>query len=224
MTAGLSLVIESSTYEGSVALLDDAVVIGSGSLPAQREAVQGTRAELLLPEITACLSRAGVKVESISRIIVGNGPGSFTSLRIGGSLTKGLCHALGIPLFSVSSLTLIAAGAQLVDGERCVALLDAMRKEWYGQSFLRINGATIPEEPMMLYALGDIERLENEGRVTAGPGQRLDVGPRATACANILPQILDAGPEALDSWEPAYGRLAEAQARWETEHGRALKS
>jgi tRNA threonylcarbamoyladenosine biosynthesis protein TsaB len=38
----------------------------------------------------------------------------------------------------------------------------------------------------------------------------------------MLESIVEGGPVDLASWEPDYGRLAEAQVRWEAEHGRAL--
>jgi len=38
----------------------------------------------------------------------------------------------------------------------------------------------------------------------------------------LLNQIIDAGPIAIETWEPDYGRLAEAQVRWEAAHGRPL--
>jgi tRNA threonylcarbamoyladenosine biosynthesis protein TsaB len=40
----------------------------------------------------------------------------------------------------------------------------------------------------------------------------------------MLDAVLAAGPVDLATWEPAYGRLAEAQVKWEREHGRALPS
>ena len=38
----------------------------------------------------------------------------------------------------------------------------------------------------------------------------------------MLQSVIAAGPVSLDKWEPAYGRLAEAQVKWEAAHGRAL--
>ena len=47
--------------------------------------------------------------------------------------------------------------------------------------------------------------------------------PDATAALRVLAAHgVAAGPVSLDAWEPAYGRVAEAQARWEAAHGRPL--
>jgi tRNA threonylcarbamoyladenosine biosynthesis protein TsaB len=50
------------------------------------------------------------------------------------------------------------------------------------------------------------------------PGER----PRARGAARMLDAIVAAGPRDVESWEPVYGRLAEAQVRWEQAHGRPL--
>jgi tRNA threonylcarbamoyladenosine biosynthesis protein TsaB len=55
-----------------------------------------------------------------------------------------------------------------------------------------------------------------------GPAQLCDVGPHARGVAPILESIIESGPVDLASWEPDYGRLAEAQVRWEAAHGRPL--
>jgi hypothetical protein len=55
-----------------------------------------------------------------------------------------------------------------------------------------------------------------------GPGQRWEATPHARGVAPILGSIIESGPVDLASWEPDYGRLAEAQVRWEAAHGRPL--
>jgi tRNA threonylcarbamoyladenosine biosynthesis protein TsaB len=56
-----------------------------------------------------------------------------------------------------------------------------------------------------------------------GPGQRLDFHPHARGVASLLESVVRGGPVDLASWEPSYGRLAEAQVRWEATHGRPLQ-
>jgi hypothetical protein len=55
-----------------------------------------------------------------------------------------------------------------------------------------------------------------------GPGQQVDAHPHARGVAPILASVMESGPVDLASWEPDYGRLAEAQVRWEAAHGRPL--
>ena len=51
-----------------------------------------------------------IKLEKLNAIAVSAGPGSYTGLRIGTSLAKGLCYSLDIPLVAVPTLKILAAG------------------------------------------------------------------------------------------------------------------
>ena len=65
-----------------------------------------------MPAVAECLGEAGVGRAEIARIVCGAGPGSFTSLRVAGSVAKGLAAGYGVELYAVSSLMLTASGAQ----------------------------------------------------------------------------------------------------------------
>jgi tRNA threonylcarbamoyladenosine biosynthesis protein TsaB len=66
-----------------------------------------------------------------------------------------------------------------------------------------------------------VRRDESDLRYV-GPGQQIDVFPHARGVARLAGQIEDSAPVDISGWEPDYGRLAEAQVRWEAEHGRPL--
>ena len=55
-----------------------------------------------------------------------------------------------------------------------------------------------------------------------GPQESQWAAPHARGVARLLRAIIGAGAVPLGSWEPEYGRVAEAQRRWEAEHGLAL--
>jgi len=217
-TSGLTLALDASTYVGTVAVLRD------GALIAARDALmRGEHEERLMPTVLAALAEVGVAPREVARVVCGEGPGSFTSLRIAAGIAKGIAHGAGVPLYAVSSLALVAAGAEppLAAG-RYVVALDAMRGERYAQSVvIRADGSVAVEgkaaivEPAALAALGApiIGPLEAEPRL-----------PHARGVARMLADILGAGPVDLDAWEPSYGRLAEAQVRWEAAHGRPLSA
>ena len=63
---------------------------------------------------------------------------------------------------------------------------------------------------------------ERLGAHAIGPRESFEVAPQARGVALLLQSVIAAGPVSLDKWEPAYGRLAEAQVKWEAAHGRAL--
>ena len=226
--ASFTLAIDGSTYSGSVALIRDTVVVAERTLSEDDGAVsRAGRGEKLMPAIAQCLSDAGVSRSQISRIICGSGPGSFTSLRVAGSVGKGLASGLGVPLFAVSSLLLTVTGAKppAPQGEY-LSVLDAMRGEFYSAHIV----ISPDESPHQTDAPTIISADELRERAAAnlhlkviGPGQQIDAHPHARGVAPILGEIVEAGPVDLASWEPDYGRLAEAQVRWEATHGRPLR-
>ena len=95
----LILNIESSTTMCSVALGRD------GECVALRELNEGySHAEMLAPFVQEVLDEAKVEAHELDAIAVSKGPGSYTGLRIGVSLAKGLAFGLGKPLISVPTL------------------------------------------------------------------------------------------------------------------------
>lgn len=61
--------------------------------------------------IEACCREAGIAPNQLDAVAVSSGPGSYTSLRTGASVAKGLCYALGIPLVAVDTLESLAWGS-----------------------------------------------------------------------------------------------------------------
>ena len=226
-----TLAIEGATYQGSVALLRGSEIIAQRALSAEDGgAPRAGRGERLMPAIAECLGEAGLarRPNQLARIVCGAGPGSFTSLRVAGSVAKGLAAGYGIDLFAVSSLLLSVTGAQppLPPGEY-LSVLDAMRGEFFAARIVwRDDSVAVQSAPSSLLSRNAIEDFQVTDRNlrVVGPGQEIDVHPHARGVAPILDAVLAAGPVELASWEPDYGRLAEAQVRWEAAHGRPLAS
>ncbi|HMF86674.1 MAG TPA: tRNA (adenosine(37)-N6)-threonylcarbamoyltransferase complex dimerization subunit type 1 TsaB [Gemmatimonadaceae bacterium] len=222
-----TIVLEGSTYEGSVALLEDSRVAAERSInPEDGGLPRIGSGEQLMPAVAECLAECDVKRGEIARIICGAGPGSFTSLRVAGSVAKGLATGYGVKLYAVSSLLLTVTGAQppLAPGEY-ISVLDAMRGEFYAARVsLESGGSARQTGPAMILNAGQLGEIPMRERAISmvGPGQPNNVGPRARGASPILESIIETGPVDLASWEPDYGRLAEAQVRWEAAHGRPL--
>ena len=223
----LTIVLEGATSEGSVALLEDSRVVAERSINPQDGGLPRTGSgEQLMPAVAACLAECDVTHGEIARIICGAGPGSFTNLRVAGSVAKGLATGYGVKLYAVSSLLLTVSGATppLEPGEY-ISVLDAMRGERYvARVRLEPGGLarqTGPATILSVEQLGELEMRERGVKVV-GPGQPNNAGPHARGALPILESILESGAVDLASWEPDYGRLAEAQVRWEATHGRPL--
>ena len=222
-----TLALEGATYEGSVALLADSIVVAERTIAREDGDISRTRSgERLMPAVAECLAEAGVEPGEIARIICGAGPGSFTSLRVAASVAKGLAAGYGVELFAVSSLLLAVTGAQppLAPGEY-LSVLNAMRGELFAARVILesagVASLTMPATIITVHQLAEIIEKER-GLKVIGPAQLCDVCPHARGVAPLLESIIESGPVDLASWEPDYGRLAEAQVRWEAAHGRPL--
>ena len=215
----ITLAIDASTYTGTVAVLRGDDVVADADA-----AMRGRDSEALMPAVAAVLARAEVVPREIERVVCGAGPGSFTSLRIAASIAKGLSFGAGGPLFVVSSLALIGAGAALPG--RYLAVLDALRGDAYvGGYSMDTDGQVTVIRPDALTPQSDVAAIaESLGATTIGPGQTIDRLPHARGVRALEAMMRVTGPVAVASWEPRYGRKAEAQTRWEATHGRALPS
>lgn len=226
MIAGLTLAIDGATGSASVALVDGACVLAERTLPARNpQSAGGGGAELLMPAIADCLRDAGVDGSALAQIVCGAGPGSFTGLRVAASIGKGLAAGYGIGMHSVPSLLLtVAAYNPPVAAGSYTSVLGAMRGEWFAAEVRVLDGAA-PQltGPVTRISAEQLASASQPGALTRiiGPGQTIDAVPHARGVCALL------GSRAISevnisSWEPDYGRLAEAQVKWEAAHGRAL--
>jgi len=221
MALVITLVVEASTYAGSAALIVDGAVAAERSV-----AMRGREHEALMPAVAEVLAEGSVPVARLERIVCGAGPGSFTSLRIAGGIAKGLALATGAPLVPVSSLALLAASRDAIAPGRYVGAIDALRGEHYVASFVVMDdGELRAEGGASLVASPELDahaRHLGATLVVAGQTAAGSAIPHARGAARIT-KLIDASRAAdLAAWEPAYGRLAEAQVKWEAAHGRSL--
>jgi tRNA threonylcarbamoyladenosine biosynthesis protein TsaB len=147
-------------------------------------------------------------------------------LRIAGAIAKGIAAGLGRALFAVPSMALIVGGVDLPAG-RYLAAIDALRGEFYvGLYDVEQRSCVTEVERARLVPAADLERIaeEYEARIV-GPSvlaEGIVATPRARAVRKLETLLAARGPVDIATWEPSYGRLAEAQVRWEAAHGRAL--
>ncbi len=220
-----TLALEGSTYAGSVALLRGNRVIAERTLVDSGIPSKDGREERVLPSVAECLQDAGVRAGQIARVVCGAGPGSFTSLRISASVAKGIAVGVGCQMYAVSSLLLSVAGAAnaLAVG-LYMSVLPAMRGDWFVLLVdVGANGSMEPEGLASIISGAELSQsaAQRSARLI-GPGQAIDARPHARAVAELLDQIVNAGPVSVETWEPDYGRQAEAQVKWEALHGRPL--
>ncbi len=235
--SGYWLAIDSATDIASVAAgRPPAAASGGHAAGARRHAAEIVRL------VDVALSRLGVEPRDLEGIVVGDGPGSFTGLRIGWAAAKGLAQEAGLEFRAVPSLMAAAAGAALSLGPAPVAAcFDALRGQVYGALYVfhpeRVEtlvapalltvaefAGLAPVRPQLVVGDGAV-RYGDEVATWSGaaplPLERLP--PAATMLLSLLPRA--GAARAIDDLsiaEPRYGRPAEAQVKWEARHGRPL--
>ena len=114
------LAIETSSEACSVALS-----VG-GETRLRHELVPLRHAEMLLPAVRSLLAEAGICLADLDAIAFGQGPGSFTSLRIGIGVVQGLAWGAEVPVVPVSSLAAAAQTALAREAEVNPAILEGL--------------------------------------------------------------------------------------------------
>ena len=141
--------IETSSKICSVALCDEGAVWYS--LESETEMDHSTK---LAPFVENCMKELTARGHKLDAVAVSMGPGSYTGLRIGLSLAKGLCFGMNIPLIGVSTLELLAVKAMFssdFDPDLTfVPLIDARRMEVYTAAYNLALDPVMPPQPLIL--------------------------------------------------------------------------
>jgi len=215
-----TLVLEASSPKGSVALF-----CGPSLISARSVQMGASRDDTLFPAVVDVLKTCSVSPRALTSIVCGAGPGSFTSLRIAAAVAKGLAHAAGTPLFEVPSL-LLAAAAHPAAG-RFLVHADALRGERYAMRVvIDHDGGVRAESAMTRVPVTELAHAAEGRALLCVPGaDQCTHGAAVVPDAAHLLRVIDwssTGPVSLQAWEPTYGRLAEAQVKWEAAHQQSL--
>jgi tRNA threonylcarbamoyladenosine biosynthesis protein TsaB len=219
--------LDTATWTASVGLLLDGEVVAE-----QSEVTSGNHAASLLPAIDAVLQRGQCPAHTLDAVAVSGGPGSFTGLRVGLSVAKGLARATGARLVAVPTLEALARAAADRHGVVC-SLLDARKAELYAACFeLSASGcrrltpdalvtleSLVSMLPTPCVVVGDAVTSYGAAlRSRLGSGVTLlpfeTHGPRGGVVAAMGHERLLAGqPDDVPSLEPCYVRATEAELK-----------
>jgi tRNA threonylcarbamoyladenosine biosynthesis protein TsaB len=200
--APLLLALDTSTSTASVALFDGQRVLSEATWLAGRE--HSTR---LLVEVEVAFERIGRVPTDLTGLVVARGPGSFTGVRVALSVAKGMAAGLGIPLWGVSSLDILAHAAGEINLP-VRPVLEAGRGRYatalylHGQSTQEARLATLDElqglvqEPTLL-----IGELTLEARTQLSGHEHIRVADRA-ACLRRAGYLAELGWRQAQSGEP----------------------
>ncbi|MEV6756070.1 tRNA (adenosine(37)-N6)-threonylcarbamoyltransferase complex dimerization subunit type 1 TsaB [Streptomyces sp. NPDC051214] len=206
----LLLALDTATPAVTVALHDGtSVVAASSQVDARRHG------ELLLPAVDRVLAEAGRRLDAVTGIVVGVGPGPYTGLRVGLMTADTFGLALGVPVHGVCTLDGLAYESGIEGGPFVVAT-DARRKEVYWARYAdprtRLTDAAvdrpadIADEVAGLPAVGAGAVLYPE----TFPDARAPEHVSAASLAALAAERLAAGEE-LAAPRPLYLRRPDAQ-------------
>lgn len=227
MIRGPILALDSSTATGSVAVGGE-----SGVYAEVVRNVAGGHSAALLPAVEQVMQAAGLQPRELGAVVVGEGPGSFTGLRIAAATAKGMLQALKVPLYAYSGLLATAASAWSHEGPVC-ALFDARRRDVFAgcyrfgsggrveveidpeavsldSLFQRLRKAGIP--PLFVGEGAQLHRAELERELGARVGPAHLAQPRASALVWLAVTVPELGRvENPGEWEPEYLRASGAE-------------
>jgi tRNA threonylcarbamoyladenosine biosynthesis protein TsaB len=191
----LVLAFDTATHVATSALVHDGVVLG------ERTGLART----LLEDVDALLSTAGVAPADLDALVVGTGPGSFTSTRIGLAVARGLALALDVPGAGIATLDALASACP-----GAYPIVDARRREVFVTGPRAVSPDDLDLEAGTL-CIGDGAVLyratfERMGAVVPHDDDPLHV-PHAR-----LHAALATGYGPVDAIEPIYARVPDAEA------------
>jgi len=190
------LVIDSATKYLFVALYNDFECVSS-----YYEAGKNDHSVNLMPEIEKTLVENNLKVKDIDEIYVGIGPGSYTGLRVGVVIAKMFGWNNGIPVFTVSSLALMASSVS--KNGLVLSEIDARR----GNSFLGLYD--IEEGYMTLQEAEQLTNLENfKGSINA---DYTVISSGKPNIERIIKSKMFSHVEDIHGLNPNYLRITEAE-------------
>ena len=219
----LILAFESTAKAASTALVQD------GKLVSQYSQCSGlTHSRTLLPMGEDMLKNAELKLADVDLLAVAHGPGSFTGVRIGVSMVKGLAWASDKPCVGVSTLEAMAWHGLAAGGLIC-PVMDARRSQVYNALFRIQDGKPVrlsEDRPIALAELAEELRAYGEPAFLVGDGAELSFRaltekgiPCVLAPENLRMQSAwgvamaaqDKQPGNADTLLPVYLRLSQAE-------------
>lgn len=170
----MKLAIETATDVCSVALRD-----GGGRIWEKRKEERGSHSERLFLFVRELMEEHDFGIGDLQAVLLSEGPGSYTGLRIAASAVKGLLYATEVPLRAANTLASYACAFAADAGEdgpaRIHAVIDARRRHLYHHSFEREDGALKAAGRVEVLTLEKVGTMIRPGEGLIGTGlERLD--------------------------------------------------
>jgi tRNA threonylcarbamoyladenosine biosynthesis protein TsaB len=153
----------------------------------------------ILPNIAGLLKQANTSLEDLNAIVFGQGPGSFTGLRITVGVVQGLGFGLNIPVVPVSSLAVLAQGEFRLSGATNIMVaLKARKEEVYFGSYCIKNGIPQLVGKEMVVEASEVPKQTMGSWVGVGDGWQLRDQLETASGIRVEKIVLDVLPEPQD--------------------------
>ena len=213
------LAFDTSSKALSLAILEDKQVLAETTINIKKN-----HSITLMPAIDFLMSSLDLTPKDLDRIVVAEGPGSYTGLRIAVATAKTLAHTLNIELVGMSSLLALVPRQQ--EG-LFVPLMDARRNNVYA-GFYENAKPVLPEAHLsfaeVLEQVKDAEQVTFVGEVRAFVEQIQEQLPQASYqetlpnAANLALWAWDKKEDSLHDFVPNYLKRVEAEENWLKNH------
>lgn len=162
----LILAIDTATKIGSVALYEDKTgIIGEINLY-----VKVNHSNVIMKAVDSLFDLSGYTIKDVDKIAVTTGPGSFTGIRIGVAIAKGLAYSLKKPIIGINELDVLAETGEEREG-LIVPLIDARKERVYYSQYKYENRKLVRKEEYKDGELRDIlKKLKGEKVAFIGDG------------------------------------------------------
>ncbi|AGZ24805.1 MULTISPECIES: tRNA (adenosine(37)-N6)-threonylcarbamoyltransferase complex dimerization subunit type 1 TsaB [Staphylococcus] len=210
------LLIDTSNQPLSVALTD-----GNDVLAEITNNSKTNHSVQLMPMIERLFNESNMSKNDLDGIVVAEGPGSYTGLRIGVTTAKTLAYALNCKLYGVSSLKALAATIS-ENNKLLVPIFDARREAVYAGIYQQKNGLLETVLDDQYISINDLKQKLHElnqpyvyiGEDTVKLAHLIDAEginqlPQASVMSNLITE-----PTEIHSFVPKYHKITEAERNW----------
>ncbi|RNC79501.1 MAG: tRNA (adenosine(37)-N6)-threonylcarbamoyltransferase complex dimerization subunit type 1 TsaB [Balneola sp.] len=159
------LAYETSTNVCSVSFQDR-----TGRIYERRTQGRGVHSDNVFLFTQGFMEEHNFTMEEVDVVLVSNGPGSYTGLRIGASAIKGLLFGLDVPLFACDTLASFAISPEGTEGHTIHGIIDARRIHVYHQAFDLEKGRLISRGEAKVIELLEFEKNISSDDVIVGTG------------------------------------------------------
>lgn len=227
------LAIDTSNQPMSVALVEDEQLMAATTLNMVRN-----HSIFLMPTIDKLFQLVQWQPADIDRVVVAQGPGSYTGVRIAVTTAKVLADTENLPLVGVSSLAVLARNVVPASDDLIVPFFDARRGNVFAGAYQWNNGQLVnkiaDQHVAMNDLLGQLAKVDHQvllvghltdrikKKMTGDLPTNVHLMPRPFAIPSTY-QLALAGEKAeptkdIDNFVPHYLRITEAEANWQKLH------